>query len=290
MATPGRVDYHVHYHLDGCADGEMTLPNIAREAVRLGLEEICVVKHYSERLPNGGEKWAHWKRVDPDAFDTFTTDLASFEAPPDLRILAGVETEIVDDRGGINVPEHAAQRVDAVILSVHWLPSLPSLPVDGRLWPGDIDRESAEAAVTWRARVHAAGASAILQQYVAAYTRAIERNPKVRILGHMHDGLRPLRTFEVPVDELDDAELTELMGPLMTACTERAVLWELTNQPVERPCVLETAERAGVRFCATVDAHVLVKDNWSRKLRDHFQAERYIESLGLTKGVVLLEP
>lgn len=38
MATPGKVDYHVHYYLDGCASPEMTLPTIDRAARNLGLE------------------------------------------------------------------------------------------------------------------------------------------------------------------------------------------------------------------------------------------------------------
>lgn len=55
MISAARCDYHVHYFVDGYAHEEMTLANIEREAVRLGLEEVCVLKHYSQELPNGEE-------------------------------------------------------------------------------------------------------------------------------------------------------------------------------------------------------------------------------------------
>ncbi len=58
--TSDRTDYHVHCHCDGCAAKEMTLAAIYAEAVKAGMREICVVKHYSHELPNHtNPAWGH---------------------------------------------------------------------------------------------------------------------------------------------------------------------------------------------------------------------------------------
>ncbi len=87
MVEPGHVDYHVHYHVDKCAADDMTLPNIAAEAVRLGLEDVGVLKHYSEQLPNAQDQWRFWKRVDPGQFADYLTDIRAFGPPDGLRRL-----------------------------------------------------------------------------------------------------------------------------------------------------------------------------------------------------------
>jgi len=124
MATSGKVDYHIHYFVDGCASDEMTLPNIAAEAVRIGLEEIGILKHYSQELPNKETKWVSWKRIIPKQFVDFLTDIRSFHSPAGLHILAGVETELLNDQGKINIPQSDIDKLDFINLSVHWLPDL----------------------------------------------------------------------------------------------------------------------------------------------------------------------
>ena len=63
------------------------------EALRrndVSLDEICVLKHYSSALPNGGNEWVHWKQVVPAEFDEFIRDIRSFENNGQVRMLAGV--------------------------------------------------------------------------------------------------------------------------------------------------------------------------------------------------------
>ena len=286
MRTPLlKCDYHVHYHADGCAHDEMTLPNIAAEAVRLGLDEICVLKHYSHELPNGADEWVHWKRVVPEQFDAFLADIRAFQPTSPVRMLAGVETEIVDDAGTLNIPADQAARLDALILSVHWLPRMETITPGPALIPGNIDGSDPDAATAWRERVAEVGPAEIVRNLALAYINAITRNPSPIVLGHMYDGLFPLRNYDVPVDDLADDELCELMTPLMTACAETGTLWELMPQPVNRPAILAHANALGVRFTATVDTHMLQTAGWAN-LRDHDQAEAYLASLGLTKGVL----
>jgi histidinol phosphatase-like PHP family hydrolase len=287
MATPGKVDYHIHYFVDGCAHEEMTLSNIEAESARLGLEEICVLKHYSEHLPNKQEKWVNWKRIISKQFTDFLVDIRSFRSSSGIRILAGVETELLNDAGKINIPERDIGKLDAINLSVHWLPDMKVLRIDPVLWPGDLGRNCPEAAVHWREQVKDIGAGAILENFVLAYVQAIEHNSKVRLLAHMFDGLRPLREYEVMVDDLGKSKLIELMEPLMKACAEKHILWELTPSPVICEFILKRANEIGVHFSATADAHFLQTDGWAN-LRDHDKAEAYINSLGLTKGVICI--
>jgi histidinol phosphatase-like PHP family hydrolase len=276
-------DYHVHYFVDGCVHEEMTLANIEREAARLGLEEICVLKHYSQELPNGEDAWVNWKRVVPGQFAAFLEDIRAHQAAARISMLAGVETELVDDSGKVNIPEEDAGRLDALILSVHWLPRMQVLSADPALNPWKPEQSPPNVVADWRKRLEECDAGAVVRNLVLAYVRAIERNPRVAVLAHMYDGLEPLRCYGVSLEALGDEQLNALMEPLMVACREKHVLWELTAAPVKRPSILKRANAVGVRFSATADAHFLQARGWAQ-LRDHSKAEEYIASLGLTKG------
>jgi len=289
MITAGLSDYHVHYYADPCSHPEMTLANIDAEAVRLGLSEICVLKHYSAALPNGQDSWVHWKRIVPEQFARFLQDIHSYRSATGIRMLAGVETELVDDAGTINIPRQDAEKLDAVILSVHWLPRMATAAPAPALVPGALDQGPPDLVAAWHAQLRACGTEAILANFIAAYVRAIERNPKVLVLGHMFDGLLPLRNFAVPVDDLSDACVLALMEPLLRCCAQQQVLWELTPEPAKRPAILKRANALGVRFCATADAHFLQTPGWAN-LRDHARAESYLNSLGLRRGVLKREP
>jgi len=279
----GYRDYHVHYFADMCAHDEMTLPNIAAEARRLGIDGVCVLKHYSHTLPNGEAVWVCWKRIIPEQFSAFIRDIRTFQAPAGLRMLAGVETELVDDTGTINIPAEDSAQLDAAILSVHWLPRMAVAAPDPALTPGNNPQAPPEVLAAWNATVHAVGAEALLDNLMTAYVRALEGNPCVRVLGHMFDGLFPLRAFNVPVDDIADTRLTAIMDPLFRACANGQVLWELSPEEIVRPAVLAAAQARGVRFCATADAHFLQTPGWGNMYR-HAAAETLIDQYGLTRG------
>jgi len=282
----GLRDYHVHYFADDCSHAEMTLANIEREAARLGFDTVCVLKHYSHALPNGQAAWVHWKRIVPEQFAAFLQDIRAYKSSSGLRMLAGVETELVDDAGTINITAEDAAQLDAAILSVHWLPRMATATPDPALIPGQLADSPVAAVQAWRAAVEARGVEAILANFVSAYVRAIERNPKVRVLGHMYDGLLPLRAYAVPVDALPDDRLIVLMEPLMKACASHRVLWELTPEAIERPAILRQAGALGVRFCATADAHFLQTPGWAN-LSLHARAEAVIDEYGLMHGELM---
>ena len=211
--------------------------------------------------------------------------MVDIRSSSEIRILADVETELLDGAGKINICKCDMDKLDIVSLSVHWLPDMKVLRIDLVLWLGDLGRNCPEAAVHWREQVKDIGTEAILENFVLAYMLAIEHNSKVCVLAHMFDGLRPLRKYEVMVDGLGKSKLIELMEPLMKVCAEKHILWELTPSPAICEFILKRANEIGVHFSATADAHFLQTDGWAN-LRGHDKAEAYINSLGLIKGVI----
>ena len=94
MAHPGRVDYHVHYYLDGCASPDMTLPVIDREARKMGLEEIAVLKHYSAALPNGEQDWVSWHVIKEDQFERYLQEMKDYLIGQDPAGIEGIWTTL----------------------------------------------------------------------------------------------------------------------------------------------------------------------------------------------------
>ena len=280
-----KCDYHVHYHLDGCANKEMTLTNIEKEAVRLGLSEICVLKHFSRELPNNKNAWVYWKQIIPEHFSSFLKDIQTYQSSAHISMLAGAETELIDDTGNINIPAEDADKLDMVNLSVHWLPRMETLTADPALNPWEPEKSPPDVLSKWQEHVRKCDTAAVIENLISAYCHALEKNPKVLVLAHLGDGLDPLRTYGIPVDKLSDDRLSTLVQPLMEECVRKNVLWELTPSPVTRPSILMKAKTLGVPFTATADAHFLHADGWAH-LRDHSKAEEYISSLGLTKGTI----
>ena len=252
------ADYHVHYYTDKCASPEMTLPNIIAEAQKAGLNEIAVLKHYSKSLPNGGDNFESWYRIVPEEFEEYLSDIAQFKSlrnSGDFRIYSGVETELVSEDGIINIENEQQQRVDIVALSAHYLPYLCA--------PDLYNSEK------------------IIQGLANAYCNAIRKNPKVRTLAHMGDGLGLLREC-FDVDKIETDKLVNLMEPLMICMRKHDVLWELTTEmPMQKDIILH-ANKLGVRFCATADAH-FISNGWAN-ISEHNKAEEIIDSLELNRG------
>lgn len=287
MAAQRKADYHIHYFADICAHDEMTLLNIETEAQRLGIEELCVLKHYSSQLPNMEKEWVYWKQVCAEQFNDFLEDIREYIPFSNIKILAGVESELLSDKGEINIGKSDSSRLDLVSLSAHWFPEMKILNTDPLLFPGDIGKVSSQAADIWREQIKDVSTESIIESLVSGYVKAVEQNPKIRVLAHMGDGLNILRAYEIEIDKLAEGKLLNLMEPLMIVCAEKNVLWEITEQPIKCEFIPKRANELGVFFSATVDAHFLHADGWSH-LFDHYKAEEYIDFLGLRKGQITL--
>lgn len=293
LPLPELTDYHVHCHLDGCASPDMTLAAIYAEAARAGLQEICVVKHYSHELPNQADSWVHWKRTRPEAFESYLDEFQRTPRPKGLRVLSGVETELLNAAGDINIPTAQADRLDMVLVSNHWIPDAPGL---SRAWLPLLEKgplpsgRPAEELAPWIAAVKEAGAEPFVRAVCDGNANAVRRHPKVRVLAHLSDGLHVLRAFRVPVDDLSDDCLLERTLPVIQACAARRALWELSPEIPRRTNLVREAGRQGVQFTGTVDAHFLSNPAWGYALADHHRVEPLIKELQLARGCVVESP
>lgn len=287
----GNVDYHIHYFIDKCARDEMTLKNIEQISHELGLTEICVLKHYCHQLPNDKDEFITWYHIKEEEFEYFLKDFASYQQKYDIQMFSGVETELLDEEGRINIPTQQSKRVDSIALSCHWLPNLNVLPMDLMVYPDpdfytteDEQQHALQEVVKWKEKIASVPTEDIITGYINAYVNAIESHDKIKTLSHMYDGCYPLDLYHVPVDSIEKDKLIQLMQPLFQICAKKNVLWELLATPVKRPYLLQAAAKHGVHFCASSDSH-MIQNGWGN-LIDHHKAEAYIDSLGLPKGKI----
>ena len=290
MAYPGRVDYHVHYYLDGCASPDMTLPVIDREARKMGLEEIAVLKHYSAALPNGEQDWVSWHVIKEDQFERYLQEMKDYQPAEGLKIFSGVETELVNDEGEINIPLAKQDLIDSIALSVHYIPKMAGVKEDFLYHPRaqaqlmETDDTAKKAMKRWMEQVRDLGSAYFIEQLVQGYVKAFEKYPKVHQASHMYDGLFPLRDYRIPYEELGEKKIIERMEPLMEAMVRYDVLWELLPEPIGNENILKRANEMGVRFIASADGHS-INGTWGR-FPDHAEAEALIDRLGLNKGII----
>ena len=281
-----KCDYHVHYYIDGCASDDMKLRNIEEEAIKLGLDEICVLKHYSKQLPNNLDLWVYWKKVKIEQFNSFLCDINEYRKTAKINMFSGVETEIIDDLGNINITKEDSAKLDALVLSVHWLPKLSTINIPHELRPHQLDTSPQEVVDEWLYQLTKVNVEDIVENFIFAYVKAIENNSMPLVLGHMYDGLHPLFGYQIPVDNIPEKKLLDIFKPLFRICSERNVLWELHSERVKYSSILHKANECGVKFTATADAHSLYNLDGGMNITKHDEAEDYIKSLGLNKGTM----
>ena len=132
--------------------------------------------------------------------------------------------------------------------------------------------------------VHDLTPAYFVEAMVRGYVGAMEKYPKIHQLSHMYDGLFPLRSYQIPYQELPEKKLIEMMEPLMEAMVKHDVLWELLPEPIGNENILRRADELGVRFVASADGHCF--EGSSLNLWDHNKAETLIDVLRLHKGII----
>lgn len=280
-------DYHVHYCIDACASNDMTFDNITAKCRELGLDEITVLKHYSENMPNGEADWICWHRIRNNEWEQYLNEYASY-SPKGITMHSGVETELCNEKGDINIPLSCQSKIDMCALSVHYMIDLDCCKMDFLYYP-DLNfcpEHNNEDGIfkrqQWIDKVKSVGAENMITGLANGYINAIKRYPKVKTLSHMYDGLHPLRTYLCDVDYLGKKKQVELLEPLMKTVAEHGVLWELYGNSVVNEDILIRANQLGVKFCATADGHFL--DNGWGPLTKHNLAEELIDRLNLNRG------
>lgn len=281
-------DYHIHYYIDKCATKEMTFENIEDMCLELGITEGTVLKHYSSSMPNREQDWICWHRIIKDEWQQFLREFSAYK-PKKMIIHSGVETELCNESGDINIPLEEQAKIDMVQLSVHYMIDLDCLPMSLLLYPNlnfcpAFNNDEGKRIVDdWRLKTVAAGEENIIQGLVNGYINAIKRFPKIKSLAHMADGLLPLRTYLVDIDKVPESRIIEIFEPLMKLMAEKGVVWEIADQ-CGKKAILKRANELGVGFTATADGHML-REGWG-PLTKHSAAEDFLDSLSLRRGII----
>lgn len=274
-------DFHIHYHLDACGAEEMTMPNIERACIDLGIDEACVVKHYSQSMPNGKKDWICWHVTAGDALDEFLREYHAYK-PKQVKFHCGVETELLDDQGNINIPKEDQEKVDIVQCSIHFMINTEKLPMTLMLYPDltftpeNNNEEGRRQVEEWKQKVSDVGAEYLIGAVVRGYYNAIIKNPKIKSLAHMADGMKALRLYGADVDSVPVSRQVEIFEPLMKLMAERNIFWEIYDE-YANPAIIKRAHELGVTFTATADGHQLYK-GWG-PLCNHIKSEERLKSL-----------
>lgn len=107
-------DFHVH---SACSDGAATLAENVEAARARGLRTLCLVDHV---------------RRDTGWLPSFTAAVSCFRGQPGPRVLAGVEAEILDGSGTLDLPP-LPDGIDLVLIAGHRFPG-----VAGPLHPDEV--------------------------------------------------------------------------------------------------------------------------------------------------------
>ncbi|MGE5574038.1 MAG: PHP domain-containing protein [Bacillota bacterium] len=211
------ADYHTHTRF---SHGKGTVMDNVRAAARKGLEAVAITDHGPANLFGVGvESLA--------AFVEIAEEIErSREAFPGVRVLMGVEANVIDTDGGLDVPAEVQRRLDIVLAGHHLIVRGRTLAdwwkLSGRNFAARWSRHLAE-----RARV----------DNTKSLVEAIRRN---RVDVVTHPGLH------VSIDTEELARECARVGTALEINAKHAHL------DVE---FLKIAARQGVSFCINSDAH-----------------------------------
>ena len=236
-------------------------------------------------MPNGLDNWIFWYQIKPEQWEHFLKDFHQYK--PKIRLLSGVETELCNEAGDINIPFSEQAKLDFVQLSVHYMIDLDCLKMDLIEYPdvkscpqfdNEVDRAKIER---WRERTIDVGEENIIAGLVNGYMNAIKKNKKVKSLAHMNDGLDTLRTYLVDLAKVKTSRKVEIFEPLFKLMAEENIMWEILGN-IQEEAIIIRANEMNVPFTATADSHML-NEGWG-PLVNHYKAEEIIEKYKLNRG------
>jgi histidinol phosphatase-like PHP family hydrolase len=281
MVFPSETDYHIHCYLDECSHPDMTLPNIDYYSFLAGLNEIAVLKHFSESLPNGKDSWFMWKRIDFKDFITFLKEVRFYKSQYGIIFKAGVETELLDEEGNINIPKEYHSFLDFISLSTHFMIEYYDFHTPSDIFP--MEMGSNKKVQVWTKKANAYGLINLIRGLVRGYIKAIQKNPKIKVLSDLHDGLFLFREYyQLNVDTVPMEEIVQEFIPLFKILVEKKILWEININRISNFEILDAANKMGVAFTAATDAHNLSDGKYN--ILNHNKIEQTIVANNLRRG------
>ncbi len=211
------ADYHTHTRF---SHGKGTVMDNVRAAARKGLEAVAITDHGPANLFGLGIRSLA-------TFDEIAEEVErSREAFPEVRVLMGVEANIIDTDGGLDVPDDLLKRLDIVLAGHH-------LVVRGRTLPDWWKLSARNYAARWSRRL----AERARVDNTKSLIEAIRRN---RVDVVTHPGLHV---------SIDTEELARECARVGTALEINAKHAHLDTE------FIKVAAREGASFCISSDAH-----------------------------------
>ncbi len=211
------ADYHTHTRYSG-GTGRL-LDNVVA-AQKAGLEIIGIAEH-------GPANFGHGRRTTLQNFRELLAEVGQLRAGTSLiKILAGVEANIINYEGELDLPQEVLQSLDQVLVGFH-LAVVPQRFREGIQFLS----ERALSNVSFRIRQQAR------ENNTRAIVKAVYRN-RIDII--THPGLH------VAIDTVE----------LARACAQKGTALEINaKHGAESVEFIRTAAREGVKFVIGSDAH-----------------------------------
>ena len=148
------ADYHVHSNFSG--DGKNSVEENVQSAIKKGLKEMAVTEHAYSNL-NGIKK---------GSFSNILEEVDRLRKKyPEIKILKGIEMNLLDDRGNVDISLEEQSKLDFVVLGCH--------------------RECSFFKYWFRHKLMQRKTKKQIERNTDAYIKAIENN-RVDILAHLY--------------------------------------------------------------------------------------------------------
>lgn len=235
-------DYHTHTVY---SHGKGSIEDNVVAAVKKGLKAIAVTDHGISGYPGS---------LNPEDFDSFMSDIErSRRLHPEIKVLAGVECNLLGESGEVDLPKEFADRLDLVLCGFHFA-RLPRNWKDffGFWVPNVTGKKSTTARIAGN---------------TDAYLRAMENN-RISVISH------PMRSCRVDLRTIGEAAARlgvyiELNGKSMCLTEDDLkVLYEtgcefICSSDAHEPERVGDFSAAGVYVSAGLDLSHIV--NWNRE-------------------------
>ncbi|HOP74292.1 MAG TPA: PHP domain-containing protein [Bacillota bacterium] len=211
------ADYHTHTKYSRVGG---TIKENALKAKEAGLEEVGIADH-------GPANWGHWGCTSLEDFDQIIAETRLVEAELDgIKVLAGVEANIVGYDGSLDIPGEIQRKLDKVLAGFHVTVKPRSLEEGVRFMTG---------------RLLAPVSDRIYRKVRNENTKAIVEavyNNKIDVI--THPGLK------ISIDTYE----------LAKACVKRGTALEINSKHgIESVEFVKAAAREGACFVIGSDAH-----------------------------------
>jgi putative hydrolase len=211
------ADYHTHTKYSFAAG---SIYDNARAARQVGLETLGIADH-------GPANWGHFGLTNLTTFEKIIVETKAVEAElPEMKILAGVEANIISYDGDLDIPLTLQRKLDQVLAGFH-LTVFPKNVAEGLKYAGQLTLGKLSPA--WRQKARNDNTKAVIE--------AVYRN-EIDII--THPGLKI---------SIDTPELAR-------ACARTDTALEINSKHgAESVAFIKAAAQEGVRFAIGSDAH-----------------------------------